>query len=219
MLTLIIATSCSYKKPEKRYKLRYATASQLSKCVRNIDNKSQEFIYHKLKEGETIFRLSKIYNSSIDEIIRLNRIEDINDIPIGTNLLIKNFSNISKLSWPLRGVISSGFGFRNGKFHHGIDIAAAKGTKIRSASDGVVILSGNNVDGFRGYGKLIILQHSEDLISLYAHNKENYTSVGKCVKEGEVIGEVGSTGKSTGPHLHFEIRRNSNSIDPNIFLN
>ncbi|MGH7884710.1 MAG: peptidoglycan DD-metalloendopeptidase family protein [Thermodesulfobacteriota bacterium] len=208
------------KRPEKLSKLRYASPSKLSECVRKKEsNGKQKFINHKLAEGETVYRLSRIYNTSVEEIIILNNIQDINDIPAGTNILIENKSDIWKLSWPLKGIITSRFGKRNGKFHYGVDIAAKIGTKIRSASDGVVILSGSNIDGFGGYGKVIILQHSKNILSVYAHNNRNYVSEGLCVREGEVIGEVGSTGNSTGPHLHFEIRKNKEPIDPTLFLN
>lgn len=218
LLFLTITTACSTKNTVQKPRLRYATKAQLENCVGDIDNNKETLIYHKLKKGETVFRLSKIYGSTVDEILNLNHIQDINDIPIGTTLLIRSTSGISKFSWPLNGQITSKFGRRKGRFHYGIDIAARKGTKIRSAARGVVILSGYKVDGFRGYGKLVVLQHNENTVSLYAHNNNNYVLQGNCVAEGEVIGEVGSTGRSTGPHLHFEIRKNKKAVDPYIFL-
>ncbi len=218
MPLLIGATGCSIKKTAKKPKLRYASKSQLKSCVNHTYNSREPLVRHKLKQGETVFRLSKIYGTTVDEIVNLNQIQDIEDIPIGTTLLIESSVNISNFLWPLSGKTTSRFGMRRGRPHNGIDIAARKGTKIRATSDGVVILSGNNVDGFRGYGKLIVLQHNEELISLYAHNNKNHVSYGECIKRNEIIGEVGSTGRSTGPHLHFEIRKNRKPVDPYIFL-
>ncbi|NIP30342.1 MAG: LysM peptidoglycan-binding domain-containing protein, partial [Candidatus Dadabacteria bacterium] len=99
------------------------------------------------REGETLYRLSKIYNTTVDELIKINRINDINDIPTGSVLKVNSSSDISKLHWPARGKITSRFGRRNRGYHYGIDIATKKGEKIYAASDGVVILSGKNIKG------------------------------------------------------------------------
>lgn len=207
------------KEPRKPARIKYATRDQLDNCVRKKQEKNSEFTYHTLVEGETVYRLSKIYDSSVTRIIELNRIADINDIPVGTVLLIESNASTKDFAWPLKGIITSVYGNRNGRFHYGIDIAARKGTAIRSTADGIVILSGKNVDGFGGYGNIIALQHSVDTVSIYAHNRKNYAREGECVKEGDTIGEVGSTGNSTGPHLHFEIRKNNTPINPYIYLN
>lgn len=212
-----MSVSCGTKKTFKKPSLIYASRAKLEKCIGKI-NYEENLINHRLKKGETIFRLSKIYGTTVDEIIALNQIYDINDIPVGKILLINRSLNIPKFAWPAKGQLTSRYGNRNGKFHHGIDIAARKGAKIRSAADGVVILSGSNIEGFRGYGKLIVLQHNEDTISLYAHNSSNHVYNGDCVRKGELIGKVGSTGRSTGSHLHFEVRKKNRSIDPYIYL-
>lgn len=219
MLFLITASSCAIKKAERTGGIKYATRAQLDNCIRKKPENNPEFTYHTLAEGETVYRLSRIYNTSVAKIIELNQIVDINDIPTGSVLLIENNINSRTFSWPLKGIITSNYGKRKRGFHYGIDIAARKGTPIRSAADGIVILSGNNVDGFGGYGKIIALQHSIDTFSVYAHNNRNYVEVGECVAEGKTIGEVGSTGNATGPHLHFEIRKNETPVNPNFYLN
>lgn len=123
-------------------------------------------------------------------------------------------------AWPLNGTVSSGFGWRNDpftgerRFHYGTDIAAPKGSPIRAVLPGKVTFSGVE----KGYGNVIILDHGRGLTSLYAHNSRNLVTVGTEVKEGAVIAEVGSTGSSTGPHLHFEVRRHEKAFDPIAFL-
>ena len=94
--------------------------------------------------------------------------------------------------------------------HDGIDIAAAKGTEIQAVLDGVVKFSGNR----SGYGKTVIVEHSDGRESLYAHCDQLFVNVGDELRAGDKIGEVGSTGVSTGNHLHFELRDNGTPVDP-----
>src|SRR6476619_4401435 len=105
--------------------------------------------------------------------------------------------------WPVNGVITSGFGPRWGRMHSGIDIAGPAGTPIHAAADGVVISAGWN-DG--GYGNLVKIQHPNGSVTFYAHNQKVLVRQGQQVHKGEIIAELGSTGNSTGPHCHFEIR-------------
>ena len=121
---------------------------------------------------------------------------------------------------PVNGRISSTFGWRNPttnsvpKYHTGVDIAAIEGTKIKSATDGKVIMASAAGD----YGNHYQIQ-IKDIIIIYAHCKKLYLKEGDFVKQGQEIAEVGSTGNSTGPHLHFEIRKNGRKIDPQLVLN
>ena len=116
--------------------------------------------------------------------------------------------------WPVRGEVSSGFGNRNGHPHDGIDIRAEKGTPVIASADGEVVYSNH----FQGYGKLILIKHSDDYLTAYAHNDENLVKEGKKVQQGDKIAEVGDTGNATGTHLHFEIRQGSTPLDPLLFL-
>ena len=116
---------------------------------------------------------------------------------------------------PLEGTITSTFGWRNTepKYHTGLDIAASSGTVIKSATDGEVVLVSSEGD----YGNHYQIQ-IDDVIIIYAHCKTLYLEEGDTVVQGQEIAEVGSTGNSTGPHLHFEIRKDGRKVDPQLVL-
>ncbi|WP_146134009.1 LysM peptidoglycan-binding domain-containing M23 family metallopeptidase [Chlorogloea sp. CCALA 695] len=105
--------------------------------------------------------------------------------------------------WPARGALTSNYGWRWGRMHRGIDIAAPVGTPIFAAAPGVVIKSGWNKGG---YGNLVDIQHADGTLTRYAHNYRLLVQPGQFVDQGQQISLMGSTGRSTGPHLHFEIR-------------
>jgi murein DD-endopeptidase MepM/ murein hydrolase activator NlpD len=117
-------------------------------------------------------------------------------------------------SWPLRGRMTARFGGRGSDIHDGIDIAANRGTSIAAARDGKVIYS----DRLSGYGNVIILEHSGGFTSVYAHNDRNYARKGQRIQRGQKIAAVGSTGRATGPHLHFEIRKDNVARNPLYYL-
>ena len=117
-------------------------------------------------------------------------------------------------TWPVSGTVTSGFGYRWGRLHAGIDIGAPSGTPIHAARGGVVSYAG--VMG--GYGNIIVIDHGGGMTTRYAHQSQLGASVGQTVKVGDPIGYVGSTGYSTGPHLHFEVRINDNPQNPLGYL-
>jgi len=117
------------------------------------------------------------------------------------------------LIWPIHGPVSSEFGPRWGGFHPGIDIAVPTGVPIAAAGNGVVVVAGPN----GGYGNFVVIDHNNGYATAYAHQSSIAVSQGQTVRQGEVIGYVGSTGFSTGPHLHFEIRVNGTAQDPRNF--
>lgn len=104
---------------------------------------------------------------------------------------------------------------RRGRPHWGIDLAAKKGTPILAAHDGMVLYVGRE---FRGFGRLIMIEGRSGFATLYAHLSRSRVRVGERVKQGQTIGDMGNTGRSTGVHLHFEIRRRSGPIDPLQYL-
>ena len=118
------------------------------------------------------------------------------------------------LSRPVSGTITSRYGNRSRGFHTGLDIANAAGTGINSIAPGTVTYAGTK----GSYGKLIVIDHGEGIVSYYAHCSAIYVSVGQSVTNSTLIGAVGSTGNSTGPHLHLEIRVNGNTINPQNYL-
>jgi len=118
------------------------------------------------------------------------------------------------LIWPVDGIVTSGFGLRWGRMHEGIDIAASTGAPIWAAAAGTVIHAG----WLGGYGNLVVLDHGNGLATAYAHCSAILVGVGQTVAQGETIALVGSTGHSTGPHLHFEVRVNGVAVDPLLYL-
>lgn len=125
-----------------------------------------------------------------------------------------------QFTWPVPGRITSGFGprmhpiFRATRPHRGIDFRASMGTTVVAADTGVVLFSG----WYDGYGKIVMIDHGADLVTLYGHLSSFSVSSGDKVNRGQPIGASGSTGLSTGPHLHFEVRRNGTPVNPLGFL-
>ena len=120
----------------------------------------------------------------------------------------------SGVAWPTNGSVTSGFGYRWGSLHAGIDIANGVGTPIRAAKGGTVILAGWN----GGYGNCIVIDHGGGFSTLYGHMTRLRASDGQRVSQGDLIGDMGSTGNSTGSHLHFETRVNGSPQDPTRYL-
>jgi hypothetical protein len=190
---------------------------------------------HILRPGENLYRLSRFYGVSVDAIVRANDIADVTRLTVGQRIWIpgarrapaqKSLADAGagsvgqragdlKLIWPVRGKLSSRFGWRNGRSHDGIDIPAKSGTPIIAAAAGRVIHSGR---GLGDYGRVVIVKHAGYYSTVYAHNRRNRVAKGDFVERGEVIGEVGSSGNASGSHVHFEVRRNRKPLDPLLFL-
>ena len=144
--------------------------------------------------------------------------------PDGESKRMVNLSNakkyVGRLGWPVPGAtLSSRFGKRWLSFHEGLDFAAPIGVSVYATHDGQVVYSG---DGLRGYGNLVILK-GDGILTVYAHNRSNEVSVGDYIRKGKIVARLGNTGKSTGPHLHFETRiKNSKgkniAVDPLVFF-
>ena len=122
--------------------------------------------------------------------------------------------------WPIRGWVTSGFGFRKSPFtglrekHEGWDIAARNGAPVRTTADGVVVVEGREY----GYGNLVEIDHGYGLVTRYGHNSKHLVKVGDRVKRGQVIALVGNTGRSTGPHLHYEVLLNGVPANPKNYI-
>jgi len=123
--------------------------------------------------------------------------------------------------WPVSGKLESGlggrrnpFGGRGFEYHEGQDIDAAYGTPVQVTASGRVIIAGRQ----RGYGNVVYVDHGNGLSTRYGHLSEIHVTVGQTVTRGQTIGFVGSTGRSTGPHLHYEVRINNQPVDPRQYL-
>jgi murein DD-endopeptidase MepM/ murein hydrolase activator NlpD len=120
----------------------------------------------------------------------------------------------SGLIWPVHGPVTSGFGRRWGRMHEGIDIAVPSGTPVVASASGTVITAG----WLGGYGNLVVIDHGNGLATAYGHNSSLAVGGGQQVAQGQVIAYSGSTGHSTGPHVHFEVRVNGTPVDPLGYL-
>lgn len=122
--------------------------------------------------------------------------------------------------FPIAGWISSTFGYRRHpydgsyRFHSGVDIAAEPGTPVRAPADGLVIFAGYR----EGYGKVVVMDHGYGIRTLFAHNSKLFVGSGVRMKRGEVVSQVGATGHATGPHLHYEVRKNGVPVNPATFF-
>ena len=120
----------------------------------------------------------------------------------------------SGLIWPVSGPVTSGFGWRWGRMHEGIDIGVPTGTPVVAAAAGQVIHAG----WLGGYGNLVVIDHGGGLATAYGHNSSIVVGYGSSVAQGQVVAYAGSTGNSTGPHVHFEVRVNGSPVDPLGYL-
>ena len=185
--------------------------------------------YIRLKKGEGLESLATLYGTTPAHLLSVNKGRYPARgrwyfIPQGRGILgqtkfrsstgiTESYLSSGKFIWPVPSSrkISSHYGKRWGKQHQGIDIAGRTGSAIVATANGRVIYSGN---GLGGYGNLIVISHGGGVFSVYAHNKKNFVKVGQKAYKGQVIAELGMSGRTTGPHLHFEIRKNSRSLDP-----
>lgn len=181
-----------------------------------------EEIYESLLDQELAKRMAGLGTRSLAAAIYQQFKRGGTDmVEEGPNFQEWNDSAIPAPMDPLNeGHLSSSFGWRkdpiNGedRFHNGIDIAAPEGTPVRAPVQGKVLMSGFS----EGYGNFVMLDHGQGVTTLYAHQQENKVKDGEWVERGTLLGAVGSSGRSTGPHLHFEVRRKGAYQNPQAFL-
>ena len=186
-------------------------------------------VWHRVARGTTAAALARRYRVPRVDIEEINGLTAGESLEIGRELFIPGAQrSLSprpappvgaaarsagvRLLWPVRGgKLTSRFGARGKSKHEGIDIAAPEGSAVLAAADGKVIYAGS---GVRGYGNLILVRHGAGMVTVYAHNRRNLVKEGHEVKQGQVIAEVGHTGRASGDHLHFEVRRGDVPVDP-----
>jgi murein DD-endopeptidase MepM/ murein hydrolase activator NlpD len=179
-----------------------------------------------VRSGDTLSSLSKRHGVSISQLRSLNGLNS-DRLKIGQVLRVSSgtasSSTVARVSsgyerplWPMMGVITQRYSYRGPKRGHaGLDLAAPTGTPVYAALSGTVTFSGWNVFG---YGQLITIRGIDGRDYYYAHNSRRLVSKGQRVRQGQMISRVGSTGNSTGPHLHFEIRSGSSIVNPSALL-
>ena len=172
------------------------------------------------REAERAAELAELTRRAEEERARRELLGEV-DEPVETidtvgEVQVSTFSG--QFIWPIPAstTITSRFGPRGNSHHNGIDVSAPSGTRINAAADGIVRTSSVGWNG--GYGNMVIIDHGDGYSTLYAHNSRNRVRVGDRVTAGQHIADVGTTGQSTGNHLHFEIRRNGRAINPLPFF-
>jgi murein DD-endopeptidase MepM/ murein hydrolase activator NlpD len=156
------------------------------------------------------------YRSVVEPITGRMVSPDLPPLPSADNYLPGANNLFNGYIWPSSGVFTSGYGWRWGRMHRGIDIAAPIGTPIVAAAPGVIEFSGWNSGG---YGNMVEIRHADGSMTRYAHNSRNLVQAGQRVEQGQQIAEMGSTGYSTGPHVHFEIHLPSQgTVNPMAYL-
>ena len=172
---------------------------------------------YEVKEGESFWSISRKFGISYVELVKFNGSQDPDRIYPGMKIKIPTDGTSirqQRFSWPTKARISSYYGPRWGRMHEGIDFAVPIGRNIRAAAAGKVVWGG----WIRGYGRTVIIQHTDGYRTLYAHNSRVLVHGGDRVKQGQVIAKSGNSGRSTGPHLHFEIQKNGNPVNPMNYL-
>jgi len=196
-------------------------------------------VYHVVEKHQTLYRICKTYGVNMQDVVTLNGLTDPRRIQPGQRIFIPGAKKTLKVEiyiddvaaepgekakmvstrlnfiWPVEGKLTDVFSDTESKRHQGIDIPSPLGTPIKASSSGTVIYSSNTI---KGYGNLIVLRHSEEFVTVYAHNQANMVEEASWVERGQIIGKVGQTGRATGPHLHFEIRKNNKAVDPLPYL-
>jgi murein DD-endopeptidase MepM/ murein hydrolase activator NlpD len=181
----------------------------------------QKGALHTVKTGDTLSEIAQMYMVKVDAIVHANN-KNNEFLAVGEKLFIPggkrperaeaevSRAKSSHIAWPTVGEISSPYGYRWGRMHSGVDIANDYGTLIRAALPGYVTYAG----WISGYGKTVMLEHAKGYVTLYGHLSEFIVAAGQAVKAGQTIAYMGSTGNSTGPHLHFEVRINDTPVNP-----
>ena len=195
--------------------------------VNNHDNDSDTDItttltrQYRVRSGDTLRQIARNFQVDWRNLAEKNELSNPNLLQAGQIIWIPSGARVpsgsgsgSDYAWPVIGRITSHYGYRGLGFHYGLDIAAPLGTAIRAAASGIVSFAGWK----SGYGYLVIIEHDLGSRSLYAHASQVLVHPGERVSTGQVIAEIGSTGRSTGPHLHFELEVRGRRVNPIPYL-
>ena len=197
---------------------------------------SKDGVYHVMRPGQTLADVARAYGLSLKDVLRANPNSGDWNLEPGDVLFLPGASYLSRgeTRWialdslalkrgflkPTTGRFADGFGERlhpishHMAFHEGLDLAPGRGARVVASQDGSVLFAGWQA----GYGRMIILDHGGGLTSRYAHLDQILVKLHQQVQRGELIGKVGSSGRVTGPHLHFEVRLNGKAQNPLLYL-
>lgn len=180
---------------------------------------------HRVRSGDSLWKIADMYQVSVGQLVKTNKtIKNPDQLRIGQTINIPAQSNmrnavakeypsrgtVRKYLWPVLGTISSKYGWRKSGFHHGLDIACPINTPIKAVQAGKVV----KVAVQPIFGRLVLLEHSDGTRTLYAHARKILVHKGQRVKKGQVIARVGMSGRTTGPHLHFQVFRSGKTVNP-----
>ncbi len=183
--------------------------------------------YHCVKKGETLWRISRIYSVDMERLAEFNKISNTCKIKVGQKIFIpdsfrktkkikQHLGSAPSFEWPYKGELASCFNqMKKNVKNQGIDIVAKPGASIAAAESGNVIFTSTNM---RGYGKTIIIEHSDNFSTIYAHNQKNLVKAGDYVKRGKTIAYAGSTGRTSRCIVHFELRKNNKAQNALLYL-
>lgn len=185
---------------------------------------------HTVKQGETLISICRQHNVTMGQLLKANNLSNPDILQVGQVLHIPDQTGTEQLgqavpvsswpvptmAWPVSGSITSHFGIRQeGRPHQGVDIAAAHGVVIKAAKSGQVVFAGY----YGSYGNTVIIDHGSDIRTLYAHCSTLLVKQGNYVQQGQAIAKVGDTGRSFGPHLHWEVQCQGIPFDPLLCTN
>lgn len=182
--------------------------------------------FHKIEKGQTLWRISQIYNIDIDDLIQVNHISDSTKIETGQLILIPKYLKKesvaiinypdSDFSWPLKGQIIGIFGQTvNNMLNKGINIKPYSDNSIKASRSGKVVFCNPK---FNSFGKTIIIDHGDGFSTVYTRSSEVFVKTGDSVQKGAVIAKAGSSGRDKNTYLHFEIRKGAAAQNPYFYL-
>lgn len=182
--------------------------------------------YHRVERGQTLWRISKLYNIDLDEIVNINHVSDATNIEVGQLVFIpyRNKTQYSTYKtsvqddfiWPLKGKVIASFGqTSNNMINKGINIQPYKTQDVLAAGSGKVVFYSDN---FGGFGKTIIIDHGNGFSTVYARNSQVFVKAGDFVQRGGLIAKVGSAGRDKNAYLHFQIRKGYIPQNPYFYL-
>ncbi|GEQ96960.1 hypothetical protein JCM17844_05970 [Iodidimonas gelatinilytica] len=187
---------------------------------------------HVVRRGDTVFSIAQRHDLEVSQLAQVNRLAPPYMLKVGQTLVVPSGRTEEMtvaarpsrslaappprtgngFDWPVAGTVISKFGPKQGGLRNdGINIRAPKGAPVRVAESGIVAYAGS---GLRGFGNLVLVRHSDDWVTAYAHNEDVLVKRGEAVKRGQMIARIGSSGGVTDPQLHFEVRRGTKAVDP-----